>query len=179
MRTLMKLRSFLALPALAAALSLAIAPAIAQTNYQFPTTPWQAYAPKRIQCGELIGANFNTTSDQAIPISVPTAKYAIDTISIANPSVSLTTAQGGFYSAASKGGVAIVASTQAFSTLTTNAVNTTGNYMTATLATAGSTTAFNGYLQASQISTIYLSLTTAQGAAATADVRVTCIPLYQ
>jgi hypothetical protein len=139
------------------------------TTMQFPTMGWGGFAPARIECGELLGANMNSTADQAIPISFPSAKYVITEIDITNPSVSLTTAAGGFYSAASKGGVAIVSSGQAYSTLTTNAANTTGNEMTATLATAGNTTAFN-------LSQIYLSLTTAQGAAATADVRVYCRP---
>lgn len=150
----------------------------AQTTVQFPTTPWSGFAPARIECGSLLAANFNSSADQAIYISVPSATYAIDSIAISNPSVSLDTAVGGFYTAASKGGVAVVANTQAYSTLTTNDANTTGNYMTATLATAGSTTMFNGYAQANQISVLYLSLTTPQGAAATADVRVYCRPLY-
>lgn len=152
--------------------------ASAQTNGQFPQTPWNAFAPGSVQCGWLYGANFNVTTDQAIPISVPSGTWAIDSIAISNPSVSLTTAQGGFYTAVSKGGVAVVASTQAYSTLTTNAANTTGNYMTATLATAGNTTMFEGLTGSSLIKTLYLSLTTAQGAAATADVRVRCRPLY-
>lgn len=151
----------------------------AQTTWQFETTPWGAYAPARIQCGSLIDANMNVTTDQGIPISVPSATYVVDSIQIGNPSISLTSAQGGFYSAASKGGVAIVASTQAYSTLTTNAANATGNVMTATLAAAGTTTAFGGFAQGStRIGTIYFSLTTAQGAAATADIRVYCVPRY-
>ena len=180
----MKLRPFFTLSAWIAAViamvgSLALLPARAQSPiFQFPTTGWGGYAPNRIQCGTLTGANMNSTADQAIPLSVPTATYMIDSIAISNPSTSLTTAAGGFYSAASKGGVAVVASSQAYSTLTTNAANSTGNTMLATIATAGSTTAFNGAGQSSQIATLYLSLTTAQGAAATADIRVSCRPLY-
>jgi hypothetical protein len=149
----------------------------AQTQYQFPTTPWQAFAPARIECGQLLGANFNVTTDQAIPISVPT-QYMIDVIAISNPSVSLTTAQGGFYTAASKAGVAVVASSQAYTALTTATANTTGNALLATISTAGNTTYFNGFAQSSQISTLYFSLTTAQGAAATADIRIFCKPLF-
>ena len=150
----------------------------AQVQQQFPTTPWNSFAPARIQCGVLKGANFNITTDQAIPISVPTATYMIDSIDISAPSVSLTTAQGGFYTAVSKGGVAVVASTQAYSSLTTNAANTTGNAMQATLATAGNTTEFAGYQQASRIQTLYFSLTTGQGAPATANIRVYCRPHF-
>lgn len=176
-------RRFIAFAALAAGFAITAIGgqfrAEAQTQMQFPTTPWEGYAPATVQCGELLGANMNVTTDQAIPISVPSGTYIVDNITISNPSVSMTTAAGGFYSAASKGGVAIVASGQAYSTLTTNAANTTGNAMVATLATAGTTTAFGGYAAgANQISTIYLSLTTGQGAAATADVRVRCRALY-
>lgn len=151
----------------------------AQAQFQFPMAPWNAFAPESVQCGWLYGANMNSTADQAIPISVPSATYLVDKIILSNPSVSLTTAAGGVYSAASKGGVAIVASGQAYSALTTNAANTTGNALALTIATAGNTTAFGGPSQgANAITTIYLSLTTGQGAAATADVRVTCKPLY-
>lgn len=165
---------------LSVALLLALLPGVvgAQTQMQFPTTPWGGYAPTTIQCGSLLGANFNSTSDQAIPISVPSGTYAVEAIAVSNPSISLTTAAGGFYSAVSKGGVAIVASGQAYSGLTTHAANTTGNFLLATISTAGTTTAFQGPTQTSPISTIYFSLTTAQGAAATADIRVRCRPLY-
>ena len=40
----------------------------AQVQQQFPTTPWNSFAPARIQCGQLSGANFNVTTEQAIPI---------------------------------------------------------------------------------------------------------------
>lgn len=172
----MKLRN-LALGAVALAAVLFSGDAGAQTNFQFPNAPWQAYAPARIECGWLPGANFNTTADQAIPISVPSGTWMVDSITISNPSISLTTAAGGFYTAASKGGVAVVAAAQAYSSLTNHTANTTGNAMLATIATAGNTTMFNGYQQSSPINTLYLSLTTAQGAAATADVRVYCRPL--
>jgi hypothetical protein len=169
---------------LAAALLLVLAStAHAQTQMQFWNAPWQGFAPGRIQCGQLYGANFNITSDQAIPISVPSGIWMVDAIEIdeaypQQPSVSLTTASGGFYTAVSKGGVAVVGSGQAYSSITTNAVNTTGNSMLATIATAGNTTAFQGFGQASKVSTLYFSLTTAQGAAAAANIRVYCRPLY-
>ena len=173
------MKRYLAHIAAAALLAVAaILPADAQTQIQFPTAPWGGYAPTHIECGRLLGANMNVTTDQAIPISVPSATYLVDSIVVSNPSVSLTTAAGGVYSAASKGGVAIVGSGQAYSGLTSNSANTTGNALGLTIATAGLTTAFQGYAQTSQISTIYLSLTTGQGAAATADVRVYCKPLF-
>jgi hypothetical protein len=148
------------------------APALAQSGgsqYQFPTTPWQAFAPATEQCGSLLGANMNSTADQVIPISFPSANYRIDSILVTNPSVSLTTAVGGIYPAASKAGVAIVANSQAYSGLTSATANTAGNLLALTL--ASSTTAFN-------LKGLYFSLTTPQGAAATADIRVRCAPLY-
>ncbi len=148
--------------------------AMAQTTTQFPTSPWGAYAPATVECGFLKGANFNATTDQAIPISAPSVTYEYTVIAVDNPSVSMTTAQGGFYSAASKGGVAVVASSQAYSGLTTNATNTTGNFLLMTIATAGSTTEF---IETAS-NTLFFSLTTAQGAAATADIRVYCRPHY-
>lgn len=162
------------------ALSLAGNRGFAQgAGFQFPTSPWNGYAPAVVQCGWLYGANMNVTTDQAITISVPSAAYSINSILISNPSVSLTTAAGGFYSAASKGGVAVVANTQTYSGLTTNAANTTGNLLAATLATAGLTTNFLAASSSTvNTNTLYFSLTTAQGAAATADIRVLCNPLY-
>jgi hypothetical protein len=143
----------------------------AQTAMQFPTTPWGGYAPARVQCGALTGANMNVTTDQAIPISVPSRLYMLDAITINNASVSLTTAAGGFYTAASKGGTIVVAAAQAYSTLTAAANDASGSAMSATIATAGANNALD-------VTTLYFSLTTAQGAAATADIRVFCRPLY-
>jgi hypothetical protein len=108
--------------------------------------------------GTKIGANFNVTTDQAIPITrIGSQKYLITKIVVTNASISLTTAAGGVYQTTSKGGTAIVASSQAYSALsaTTTALNLT-------LAINRTYTLDN----------IYLSLTTAQGAAATADVYV-------
>lgn len=137
---------------------------------QFPTTGWQGYAPGSIQCGELLGANMNTTADQAIPIVAPTAAYLISDVVATNASVSLTTAAGGVYTAISKGGTAVVAAGQAYSTLTAAAANAAGSSLLLTLNTP------TAYYNAS---TLYLSLTTGQGAAATADIRVFCKPLYR
>lgn len=149
----------------------------AQTNVQYPNTPWSAYAPARIQCGVLRGADFNVTTDQQIPISMPSG-YMFDSIAISDPSVSLTTAAGGFYSGAGKTGVIVVAAAQAYSALTTNTANTTGNALLATISTAGNTTAFGGFGSASPQQVLYFSLTTGQGAAATGNIRVYCRPLF-
>ncbi len=138
---------------------------------QFPTSPWGGFAPGRVQCGQLYGANFNSTADQAITISPPSNQYQLDRITISNASVSLTTAQGGFYTAAAKSGTTLVANTQAYSTLTAAAINAAGSLMSATLGTGATTSMLD-------VSRVYFSLTTAQGAAATADIRLSCNPLY-
>lgn len=110
--------------------------------------------------GRLIGANMNVTTDQPFVMRqlsqlVP---FRITKISAGNSAVSLTTAVGGIYPAASKGGTAIVANSQVFSGLTgATLVNSL------TLVTAPSNTIY------APSQGIWLSLTTAQGAAATAD----------
>jgi hypothetical protein len=110
----------------------------------------------------LKGANFNVTTDQALAIPAKITTYHISKIVITNCSVSMTTAAGGFYTAASKGGVAIVANTQVYSALTAAGVG-----LEATIVAAGLTSGTSYRLTAANI---YLSLTTAQGAAATCDV---------
>lgn len=108
--------------------------------------------------GTKLSANFNVTTDQAIPITrIGSQKYLITKIVVTNASISLTTAAGGFYQTTSKGGTAIVANSQAYSAL------------------SASTTALNVTLAINRTYTldnIYFALTTAQGAAATADIYV-------
>lgn len=116
-----------------------------------------------ILLGTLIGANMNSTDDQIITMFSNPSKFIIRRIVVANASISLTTAAGGVYTAASKGGVAVVASSQAYSSLTTSAL-----FLDLTLSTSGSAST----TVKSSIPNLYLSLTTAQGAAATADVYV-------
>lgn len=109
--------------------------------------------------GMLKSADFNTTLDQAVPIILASGqRYAITDIWVTNASLSLTTAVGGFYSQASKGGTTIVANTQVY----TACGSSTGLQRT-TLAIT--TTMFT-------VNPVYLSLTTPQGAPATADVYV-------
>ena len=116
-----------------------------------------------ILLGSLIAANFNSTTDQIITIFDNPAKYIVRRIIVTNASTSLTTAAGGVYTAASKGGTAIVAAAQAYTSLTASTL-----FLDLTLSATGnaSTTV------KSSIPNLYLSLTTAQGAAATADVYV-------
>lgn len=114
--------------------------------------------PPSDQIFVLKGANFNSTSDQQL---TPTfsGKFRIKRVVVTNASISLTTAAGGFYPAAAKGGTAIVASSQVYTALTGSslALECTLNNASAVLAPA---------------TPVYLSLTTPQGAAATADIYV-------
>jgi len=111
--------------------------------------------------GRLIGANMNVTTDQAIAMDVPVGQsFRVTKVSVLNASVSLTTAAGGLYSAASKGGDAIVAAAQAYTALTTS-----GLVLDLTIATTPGKTQYSG-------SSLFFSLTTGQGAPATADIYV-------
>lgn len=108
--------------------------------------------------GKLIGANMNVTTDQAIPITrIGSQKYLITKIFVTNASTSLTAADGGIYTATSKGGTAIVAAAQVYTALTAATVG-----LDLTLAVNNTYTLDN----------LYLSLTGAQGGAATADIYV-------
>ena len=113
--------------------------------------------------GQLTGANFNTTADQPIQILLPAgSRYRINNVFVTRPSISMTTAVGGLYTGAAKSGLAIVAASQVYSALTTNAANTAGSLLIPTIAQ-------NAFIQAD---TLFFSLTTAQGAAATADIHI-------
>lgn len=103
----------------------------------------------------LRAADMNVTTDQVFePLGIYPS-YIITMIRCCNASLSLTTAAGGIYSAASKSGDTLVAAGQAYSTLTGS---TLGIDLTKTAAGRGVRTGAP-----------ILSLTTAQGAAATAD----------
>lgn len=114
--------------------------------------------------GVLYSADMNVTTDQAIPlilvpeIATGTARYVVRGVQVTNASISLTTATGGIYTATSKGGTAIVANAlNQYTSLTTATAS-----LDLTLAAAATASTFTG-------GTLYLSLTNAQGAAATAD----------
>lgn len=114
--------------------------------------------------GTLRGANFNSTADQAIPIT-NSASYSITSVIVTNCSTSLTLAAGGFYPTTSKGGTAIVAAAQLYSALTGTTV-----LLSATVAATPLVTRYTAQ-------TLYLSLTTGQGGAATCDVYVAGVDL--
>lgn len=108
--------------------------------------------------GRLLSANMNATTDQIIPIN--SQKYTVRRILVTNASINLTTAVGGFYTAASKGGTAIVANSQAYSTLSAST-----KFLDCTLEAILTT-------DVRTESKLYFSLTTPQGAAATADIYI-------
>ncbi len=116
-------------------------------------------------CWTLIGADMNSTADQAFT-KVGTWSTMIPMRAILfNASASLTTAAGGVYSATSKGGAAIIA-----------AASTYANASTAT--SSGQALAFAGaYGSIHTFSALYLSLTTPQGSAATADYYIIGCPI--
>lgn len=113
--------------------------------------------------GKLLSANMNVTTDNIIPITPQADLYMIERIVVTNASVSLTTAVGGVYTAAAKGGTQLVANSQVYSALTAAT-----KFVALTLANTALTDVFDAATQAN----LYLNLTTAQGAAATADVYV-------
>jgi hypothetical protein len=109
--------------------------------------------------GSLVGANMNSTADQTIPLALTKSGIWIPSeIIVKGASTSLSLAAGGIYSAASKGGTAIVAAGQLYSALTG-----TTKFLRLTLA------ALTDYLTATQL---FLSLTVAQGGAGTASFYV-------
>jgi hypothetical protein len=115
----------------------------------------------------LRGADFNNTGDQPIAIPQQFVAFQLTGIIVTNATLSLTTAVGGFYPQASKGGTPIVSAAQVYSALTT-----ANSLLSLTLASFGANTRFSsanlnsigGFLN------IWLSLTTTQGIAAQADV---------
>jgi hypothetical protein len=91
---------------------------------------------------------------------VSATKYVIRRIIVTNASISLTTAAGGFYPAASKAGTPLVAAAQIYAALTAPS-----KFIDLSLQPIVGTDTYS-------LGTIYFSLTTTQGAAATADIFV-------
>ena len=114
--------------------------------------------------------DFNSTADQPLLLPSYITAFMLTGIIVTNASLALTTAVGGFYPAVSKGGTALVANSQVYSSLTAAT-----NLLSCTLTGAVATTRYSRANLASWA--IYLSLTTGQGAAATADCYVLGIDL--
>lgn len=104
--------------------------------------------------GKLTSANMNSTSDQAIAIGA--TKYFVDKVLVTNASTSLTLSVGGIYTTTSKGGTPVIGTSQVYSGLTGSAkLLSLTSLVTTDVLTA---------------TTLYFSLTTAQGSTATADI---------
>lgn len=103
--------------------------------------------------------NFNTTADTALPFGLP-AGWAVNVVRItaANPSVSCAAAIGGVYDVANKGGITLVPNTQTYGALLVGERQLLG---------INSNVAFTMYPGNSKL---FLSLSTAAGVPATADV---------
>jgi hypothetical protein len=110
----------------------------------------------------LLSADFNSIADQPLLLPSTITAFAITGIIVTNTAVSLTTAVGGFYPQAAKGGTAIVANSQVYSSL-----NASSKLLNCTVP---ATPLATYYTRANVPDwAIYLSLTTAQGSNATAD----------
>ena len=137
---------------------------------RFPLWDDDANAAKKVAMENLLGvqcclakltsADLNSTSDQGITIPAGVQSYLLDRIIVTNASTTPATAEGGIYTAASKAGTAIVAATQTYTALTASA-----KLLDLTLSSDGQTNVFTA-------STLYLSLTTAEESALTADLYV-------
>lgn len=106
------------------------------------------------------GANFNITTDQACAIPAATTAWMPTSIIATNCSGTFTLAAGGVYPTTAKGGTALVAAAQAYTALS-GATVILGLTLAANIATTRQT-----------INTVYLSLTTGTGSAATCDFYV-------
>ncbi|MGY4333186.1 hypothetical protein ACVWWG_007603 [Bradyrhizobium sp. LB7.2] len=117
--------------------------------------------PGVVVIGYLRGANFNSTADQQINIELPKGynRYRLLGIVAEHPTASAASAVGGIYTAAAKGGTAVVANTQVFTSLT--GANTNQQL---SISTAGA--------QINGNTSMYLSLTTPHGSAVTADIHI-------
>lgn len=112
--------------------------------------------PGVVLLSKLLSANLNSVADQSLlmeeyPAYIPTH------ILVTNRSATPTAAQGGIYTAPSKGGYTLVPATQSYTTLTDASV-----VLPLTLGTMRMLTGPR----------LYLSLTTANGTACTADIYV-------
>jgi hypothetical protein len=111
--------------------------------------------------GRIAGANMNATTDQKATMFIsPSAYYVPSYMIVKDCSVSLSLVQGAVYDAASKGGNTLFGST----TQAMSACTGAGTAQSVSATTAGSK------IVEAETAPPILSLTTAQGAAATANV---------
>jgi hypothetical protein len=126
---------------------------------------WPAIAPGLVGLVAR-GVNLNSVGDTAISVALPYgfSRYFVAGIRVLNASISLTTAQAAVYTGAGATGVTVV-SPVALSAITATTANAPANMATLTLAITGASEYLNS-------ATLYFRCTTAQGAAATADVSI-------
>lgn len=115
--------------------------------------------------------DMNTTADQPITITLPAGvvNYKVLQVLVYNASIPLTTAAGGIYVSAGKAGTQVVPSSQTYSGITATAADTLASLLSL------SATNFNTLWL--QDTTLFFSLTTPQGAAATAKYVIYVQPL--
>jgi hypothetical protein len=113
----------------------------------------------RVLCS-IRSANFNITTDQACTIPSSVTAWVPTSIIVTNCSGTFTLAAGGVYPTTSKGGTALVAAAQAYTALSGSSI-VLALTMAANIATTRQTA-----------NTLYLSLTTGAGSAATCDFYV-------
>ena len=120
--------------------------------------------------GKLLSADFNSIADQAIALTQPgSGAYLIQSIVATNASTSLTTAKGTFYAGAGKtNNITAGTTTSVF----TGLVAATDTSALGIVPSASAMSAAEHFSRYTANTTIYLSLTTAQGGAATADIYV-------
>lgn len=132
------------------------------TNPASGAAVWQPLlsAPGQGPIASLIGADMNATTDQPFIWALGAGtKVSITAIAAVNPSTSMTTAAGGVYPTTGKGGTAIVAAGQVYTALTG-----AGTIEAMTLAAT-----VKAIVYTAAATSLVLSLTTPQGAPATAD----------
>ena len=110
-----------------------------------------------ILLGVVIGANFNQVADVQIPLIDTPTKFRVRAITLTNGSINPTTARFGVFSGAGATGTTIVSASTTPSLATAATLQDLSIAATTSITSTGS---------------IYLNLTTAQGAAATVDVYV-------
>lgn len=104
------------------------------------------------------GVDLNSTSDQNI--AIPSGKYIVRRVIVCNPSATPTLAAGGIYTGAGKTGSQVVSSAQVYTSL-----SAASKYLDLSLASIVGTDILTA-------TTLYFSLTTANGSAATADIYI-------
>lgn len=103
-----------------------------------------------------VGLDFNSTADQLLAKLHAFPVVHLLNAYVSKPSASIASAVGGLYTASAKGGVAVVAASQTYT-----GVTGTGLGVAIGIANAGR--------EEMAIAALYLSLTTPQGSAATAN----------